>query len=249
MAVGAQLGQDRPLGQPCDLGGRVANGIQQPAQLLSACQRLDRQYALPRRRNDIRDVQRANTTGIVLGQAQALKPGHRNDDRVQALAGVPARREQPSQPSLNVAPQGQDLQVVSNSQKLRLASQAARADPRLGGQVLKVQAFQAEKRIPRVFPRPGGGDYEIIGQGDGHVLGGMNGELDVAFLQCRFQLGCEKPLAAERPERTGQPVAFGHDGNQFDVQVGIVREDAISHNARLCHRQSAAAGTDSNSTQ
>ncbi len=149
-----------------------------------------------------------------MGEAEPLQAGHRQQRRVdRAALGL-------AEPRLDVAAQQLDPQVGTQPERLRLAAQRGRAEPRAGGRPAIESARAEIERVARVLARQEAGHRHAVGQGGRQVLGRMDGEVDAAVEQGGIDFLGEQTLAAGFGERPVlDQVAAGADDGDRDARL------------------------------
>ena len=123
--------------------------------------------------------------------AQPVQPGHGKEG-----AGRDAVFEF-LQSGLHIPPEFDDVEIGTAVQKLRLASEAGRADTRSGFQIGQGPATRGHEGVADVFAREVAIEHQPAGLVHRHVLHRVDGDVDLFGEHRLFDLTGEQPLAAD----------------------------------------------------
>ncbi len=142
---------------------------------------------------------------------------------------------------------GDDLKIGPKAADQRLPAQRCRAHHRPVRQIDELCSFASDKGIAHILPWQIGCDMQTVGQGGGHVLGGMNGKIQLAGGELLLKLQREQALAADVCQRpVGDAVARGGQHHDFEH---LLRQAMCFHQPSagfmgLRQRKRAASGAD-----
>ncbi len=196
---------------------------------LLACPHLQRERTLSSLREHHLGIEAMPDLGL---EPEPLEPAGGEDDRVEpALASLP-------EPGVDVAPERLDREGRVEREQLRAAADRRRADPHPGP-----DPVGAAESVPRVLAGRVGADREPFGVRRGHVLGGMDGDVDPPREQRLLELLDEDAALADLPERL-RPVAVarGRDRDERDLHPWPAQR--LGGAFGLGEREPTAAGAD-----
>ena len=152
-------------------------------------------------------------------EPQPVEPTRSEHDRVEAaLPTLPQAR-------VDVAPQRLDRERFVERQQLRLPSHRGCPDPHSRSQLLRTA-----ERVPGIVAAEISADHQTFGIRGGHVLRGVDGDVDPPLEQRLLELFHEDPARADLTERTGAVAVTGRrdrDERELDAGRSQRRESAL----------------------
>jgi hypothetical protein len=133
--------------------------------------------------------------GNAVFMSQALHSCGRKDNRIE-LSLVEF-----SEPRVEVAPEGDDLDVRPDALQLARTPEARCAHRGAGGEFPEGRVFQAYEGVPGVFPLEDGTDVEPLGEVGGHVLHAVHGKVHLIPEHGFLDFLYEETLASHLCER------------------------------------------------
>ena len=148
----------------------------------------------------------------------------------------------------DIAAEGHDLAVRPGVQELSGAARRAGSDHRAGRQ--RGNAFGADQHIAHVRAFEHGGDGEAVRAQGFHVLGRVDGEIDLARIEPGVEfLGPQRLAADFRQWSVLDAIAAGGDGHDLYMRrIDFMRPgQSVARFLRLRHGERRAAGAEAES--
>ena len=232
MAASAELASKRPLRFHLAPRLRVIEQLEKCRRVSIVFAALDSERALAGGRKH--DLEGDRNADVVM--SEPVEAGGRQDRRIHLTSF------QLLQPSVDVAPQRDDLQVRPGGKQLRGPARGRSADH--GALLQRLNGLGPDQLVLDVRARADRSETDFLRPNDFNILHRMHGEIDVAIQQCGIQFLGPQTLAANLRERpVGNTIAAGGDGNDFDVTGGPALRDFQRGGdlARLDQRQRRTA--------